>query len=74
MQRAPFALLADQWEERKKSRSYNDTRTVSIEKFGPHSAVDSRSWNFEEEEARLAPAYMERCQSELKRRDHWRGW
>lgn len=43
MQRVALALLVDQWEEKKKSRSCNDTWTVSIEKFGPHSAVDSRS-------------------------------
>jgi len=39
----PLALLVDQWEEKKKSWSYNDTRTVPIENFGPPSAIDSRS-------------------------------
>jgi len=47
-----LALLVDQWKEKKKSRSYNDTRTVPIENFSPHSAIDSRSWNFQKEEAR----------------------
>lgn len=70
VQRAPLALLADQWEERKKSRSYNDTRTVSIEKFGPSFGSRFAFVELRGRGSPVASAYMERCQTELKRPDH----